>query len=158
MYLLLYTGRITMATSQLVFALTAFLILSCSDAYLESEESDDYIQCSRHYQSLYGYIIDIKSSVAVGAKLLEGIQALSYGDCVEQCCGSVECDLALYRLRGISHVGHNCYFVHCGRRENCRTAIHEEFVSIYMNTNKGKMIGCMDAFNNSYKQTLVTDQ
>ena len=139
MYLLLYTGRITMATSQLVFALTVFLILSCSDAYLESEESDDYIQCSRHYQSLYGYIIDIKSSVSVGAKLLEGIQALSYDDCVEQCCGNAECDLALYRMRGVSHVGHNCYFVHCGRRENCHTAIHEEFVSIYMNINKGKM-------------------
>ena len=139
MHLLLYTGRITMATSQLFFALTAFLILSYSDAYLEPEESDNYIQCSRHYQSLYGYIIDIKSSVAVGAKLLEGIQALSYDDCVAQCCEKVKCDLALYRMNGVSRVGHNCYFVHCGRRENCHTAIHNEFVSIYMNKNKGEM-------------------
>ena len=64
-------------------------------------------------------IIDIKSSVAHNAELLNGTLALSLSDCIESCCESDRCDMAVFNNNGTSRGNRNCYFIRCGVDENC---------------------------------------
>lgn len=73
-------------------------------------------------------IVDIKTSLARGASLLQGRETEGYEACVEECCVDGQCDLALYRLVGLSDSGNNCYFIQCGDPANCKIVKHNEFV------------------------------
>ena len=79
-----------------------------------------------------GLIIDIKASVAYGAKVLGGAYVESNEACTSSCCSKEECDLALYKKDGRSSSGKNCYHMQCGVLANCKMVKHEGFVSVVM--------------------------
>lgn len=79
-----------------------------------------------------GLIIDIKASVAYGAKVLGGEYVESTEACTSNCCGMEGCDLALYKKEGKSASGKNCYYLQCGVLANCKMVKHEGFVSVVM--------------------------
>ena len=76
-------------------------------------------------------IIDIKLSKDLGAKLLRGLKVDEYRSCMEQCCQEESCDLAIYRKEGLSQIGHNCYFVSCGKYSNCQLIGHSNFRAVF---------------------------
>ena len=75
-------------------------------------------------------IIDIKSSVAHNAELLNGTLVLSLSDCIQECCGNDWCDLAVFKNNGTSRGSRNCYFVHCGVDENCLLVGQPHFTTV----------------------------
>ncbi len=76
------------------------------------------------------YIIDIKSSLKRGAKLVDAGRTENVFGCAKLCCDDVACDLGLFRMNGESNAGHNCYLVKCGNAANCVMAYHKDFVSM----------------------------
>ena len=76
-----------------------------------------------------GVIIDIETSTANGAKLIDGKYAGSLSACIQGCCAHMGCDLALFKVDGISTSGKNCYFIRCGRPMVCQMVAHEGFIS-----------------------------
>ena len=75
-------------------------------------------------------IIDIKSSVAHNATLLNGTLASSLSDCIEMCCCADWCDLAVFMNNGTSDANHNCYLVQCGVYENCLLVGQSHFTTV----------------------------
>lgn len=86
--------------------------------------------CSRFEEYRNEFIIDIKTSLDRGAKLLDARRSEDVIKCAELCCGSPSCDLGLFRVDGESSAGHNCYLVECGSSSNCVMAYHREFISM----------------------------
>ena len=86
-------------------------------------------------------IIDIKSSVAHNAELLNGTLALSLSDCIWSCCENDRCDLAVFKNNGTSHGNRNCYFVHCGVDENCLLVGQSHFTTVSLK--KGNLNCCI---------------
>lgn len=82
-----------------------------------------------------GLIIDVKASVAYGAKVLGGTFVDSTETCMSNCCDMEGCDLALYKKEGKSASGKNCYYLQCGVLANCKMVRHEGFVSVVMADN-----------------------
>lgn len=87
--------------------------------------------CHGSLQLHQNKILDIKTSVGLGAKLLLGTKTESYQDCLHKCCNSSSCDLTLYRKFGVSKLNHNCYLVQCGEYDNCQFTYHNNFISIF---------------------------
>ncbi len=77
-----------------------------------------------------GLIIDIVASRKNnGVRLLEGSRESSFSTCVTKCCQRDGCDLALYKKEGVSPTGRNCYYIECGKPENCRMVADDGFMS-----------------------------
>ena len=85
------------------------------------------LNCGRDLYVSSNQIIDIQTSVQYGAQLLDGMYAYSFDGCVDACCDYSGCDLALYKVDGVSETGKTCYFVHCGLPDHCRMVQNEGF-------------------------------
>ena len=82
-------------------------------------------------------IIDIKTSIARGASLIDGKWKKNLETCISECCEKDKCDFALYKEEGTSTSGKNCYFVSCGDSlTNCVTVKHTGFTSVIMQGRK----------------------
>ena len=82
-------------------------------------------------------IIDIKTSIARGASLVDGKWKMSLETCISECCKMDSCDFALYKKDGTSTSGKNCYFVSCGdSMSNCVTVHHTGFISVVIEGRK----------------------
>ena len=87
-------------------------------------------------QTKTGFIVDIKESVNNGAKLLGGVSVKTSEACVQQCKDGATCDMAVYKMEGLSESGRNCYLVSCVDKANCITAEHEGFVTSFLTKTK----------------------
>lgn len=103
-----------------------FVMLYCS-AY--SQHMGPVCNVATHQYT----IIDIKSSVAHNATLLNGTLASSLSDCIERCCESDRCDLAVFKNNGTSRGNRNCYLVQCGVEENCLLVGQTHFTTVSLN-------------------------
>ena len=118
-------------------SLIAFLlVLTRSGFSVQSEELDDLLPNCRNKREVGNGIVDVQASVARGADLLQGRMTSGYELCAEQCCEDEQCDLALYRLEGLSDNGNNCYFIHCGNPANCKIVSHDAFVFAFVSNGK----------------------
>ncbi len=84
-----------------------------------------------------GVIVDIDTSAKYGAKLLGGSWESSFSACITNCCGMEGCDLALYKVDGVSQTRKNCYHVQCGSPENCWMVKNQGFMSATVVTENG---------------------
>ena len=75
-------------------------------------------------------IIDIKSSVAHNAKLINGTLEQSIDDCIQKCCEIDQCDLAVFKNNGSSPRNRNCYLVQCEVDQNCILVNQGHFTAI----------------------------
>ncbi len=82
-------------------------------------------------------IIDIHSSMELGAQLLNGFFFSSLDNCVAKCQSTVSCDMTLFKENGVSKSGKNCYFIGCGDFSNCVMVSHSGFTSVEMLLEKG---------------------
>lgn len=90
----------------------------------------DTVLC-RKVQHSYHTIVDIRSSIALGADLIDGKWEQDVDSCISHCCDIEGCDLALYKTDGVSSSGKNCYFIDCGNSpDNCVLVEHEGFSSV----------------------------
>ena len=101
-----------------------------------------------------GSIIDIHESMAKGAELMDGLTKDSLEECMAGCCRTSGCDLALFKNEGLSKTGKNCYYVHCGLKENCVLVQHESFTSVtFMPSTSAwglaKLLPCLEAWQGS---------
>lgn len=101
-------------------------------------------------------IINIRTSMELGADLLDGILAENKDSCTSQCCKDVLCDMALYKLDGTSKSGKNCYLVHCGEPENCVMVDHEAFTSVMFQRDGLEAEGMYIMYMLLYTQYLTT--
>lgn len=85
------------------------------------------LECGKDLYVSTNQIIDIQRSVQYGAQLLDGVYANSFDSCVASCCKYEGCDLALYKMDGVSETGKTCYFVHCGLPEHCHMVPNNGF-------------------------------
>lgn len=85
------------------------------------------LDCGKDLYISTNQIIDIQTSVQYGAQLLDGIYSYSFDGCVEACCHYDGCDLALYKVDGVSETGKTCYFVHCGLQDHCKMVPNNGF-------------------------------
>ena len=46
--------------------------------------------------------------------------------------GVESCDLAVYKMSGLSKSGRNCYMVACAMEKTCVTAEHHDFVANFI--------------------------
>lgn len=86
-------------------------------------------------------IIDIKSSIAHNATLINGSLEQSLSDCIQKCCEIDQCDLAVFKNNGTSPSNHNCYIVRCGVDQNCILVRQPHFTTVSLN--KGIYIQCV---------------
>ena len=100
----------------------------------ESDQLDDLLPDCQSEHQVWNGIVDVKTSVARGAELLQGRMTNSYELCAQQCCEDSQCDLALYRLEGLSDHGNNCYFIRCGDPAHCKIIQHDAFVYAFMSS------------------------
>ena len=120
-------------------SLIAFLLfLTRSGLSHQSEELDDLLPSCRSKYEVWNGIVDVKASVARGAELLQGRMTNGHELCAEQCCEDGQCDLALYRLEGLSDHGNNCYFIRCGDPAHCKIVPHDAFVFAFMSNEKSE--------------------
>ena len=121
-------------------SLIAFLLaLTRCGLSHESEELEDFFPSCRGEHEMGKGILDVKASIDRGAELLQGRMTNDNQLCAEQCCEDEQCNLALYRLEGLSDHGNNCYFIHCGMPEFCKIVSHDSFVfTLFMASNNSE--------------------
>lgn len=118
--------------STILFVLTLSLLLTPLTAkhYTDLFDTLDNLLC-QNAERQYSTIIDIKSSIASGADLLDGRSVANLEACISECCEEKRCQFALFKNEGASKSGKNCYFVDCGESmSNCKTIEHTGFTSI----------------------------
>ena len=120
-------------------SLIAFLLFLTDSGFShQSEELDDLMPNCQSKHEVWNGIVDVKASMARGAELLQGRMTNGYQVCAEQCCEDGQCDLALYRLKGLSDHGNNCYFLRCGDPAYCKIVSHDSFVFAFMSSEKSE--------------------
>ena len=96
--------------------------------------------CSRFDDQRDEFIIDIKTSVARGAKMIEAVKAHSLIECANLCCDNLSCDLGVFRVSSdLVHTEHNCYLITCGNAANCVMAYHREFIAVMFTSVQGEL-------------------
>lgn len=125
-----------MMSHHILVATVVALLASAVNAYWEENTLpvEGHPGCSTKLLVSQGLIVDIVTSTDYGAKLVGGSRESSFSACITNCCQTEGCDLALYKTDGVSPSGRNCYYIGCGRPENCRMVENEGFMSATITT------------------------
>ncbi len=96
--------------------------------------------CPRFEDYRNEFIIDIKTSIDRGAKMIEAANTNDMLSCANLCCGHPSCDLGVFRVysSGQKSVEHNCYMIKCGNPANCAMAHHKEFIALMFKLTQGE--------------------